>query len=72
MNDMTPQTKMKVLNIITATCAAMAMLGTLPVDSEHLPLPPSWRPYILSIGFGGSFLSRLLACFVPIFKDPDK
>ena len=65
---MKPETKLRILNAITATCAAMAMLGTLPVDSADLPMPENWRPYILSVGFAGTFISRFLACFIPILK----
>lgn len=48
---MTPQTKKKVLQFVTGTGAFLAAMGTLPVASEHLPFPPEWRPYIISVGF---------------------
>ena len=38
----------------------LAGLGTLPVDSADLPLPPEWRPYIISIGFFAVTLERWL------------
>jgi len=35
--------------------AALALLagglGTLPIDSAHLPMPPEWRPYLQSTAF---------------------
>lgn len=43
--------KKQVLQIITGLGGLLAGLGTLPVGSEHLPFPPEWRPYIISVGF---------------------
>lgn len=37
-----------------------AALGTLPVASADLPLPPEWRPYIISIGFFAVSLERVI------------
>lgn len=48
---MTPELKKQVLQIVTGLGALLAGLGTLPVDSAQLPLPPEWRPYLISVGF---------------------
>jgi hypothetical protein len=42
----------KTLTIISSSLAAlMGGLATLPVDSDHLPMPPEWRPYLVSVAF---------------------
>ena len=42
----------KALTIISSSLAAlMGGLATLPVDSEHLPMPAEWRPYLVSVAF---------------------
>jgi hypothetical protein len=48
---MTPQRKRQILQIVTGIGGLLAALGTLPVDSAALPLPPEWRPYLISVGF---------------------
>lgn len=51
---MTPKTPkvLKVLTIISSSLAAMmGGLATLPVSSDMLPMPESWRPYLVSIAF---------------------
>jgi hypothetical protein len=48
---MNPSHKKQALQIITGLGGLLAGLGTLPVDSEHLPFPPEWRPYVISVGF---------------------
>jgi len=48
---MTPERKKQILQIITGFGGLLAALGTLPVDSANLPLPPEWRPYLISVGF---------------------
>jgi hypothetical protein len=43
---------LKVLTIVTTSLAALAAgLGTLPIDSASLPMPPSWRPYLMGVAF---------------------
>ena len=42
----------KVLTNVSAALAAFAGgLGTLPIDSKDLPLPPEWRPYLMGVAF---------------------
>jgi len=48
---MSPETKKQFLQITTGLGTLLAGLGTLPVDSASLPMPPEWRPYIASVGF---------------------
>jgi len=41
-------TFVKVITNLSAALAALAGgLGTLPVDSANLPMPPEWRPYLM-------------------------
>lgn len=44
--------------IVSGLCGLGAIMGTLPVDSKDIPLPPEWRPYIISIGFFGLTMER--------------
>lgn len=48
---MTPEQKKRFLQIVTGLGGLLAALGTLPVDSADLPMPPEWRPYLISVGF---------------------
>ena len=41
----------KSLQVITGLGTVAAGLGALPIDSASLPMPPEWRPYIISVGF---------------------
>jgi hypothetical protein len=36
-------------NTSTALAALAGGLGTLPIDSANLPLPPDWRPYLQGV-----------------------
>lgn len=37
----------RIITIGSAALAALAGgLGTLPIDSANLPMPPEWRPYL--------------------------
>jgi hypothetical protein len=43
---------LKLLTIASTALAAFAAgLGTLPIDSASLPLPPEWRPYLMGTAF---------------------
>lgn len=43
---------LKILTIASTALAAFAAgLGTLPIDSADLPLPPEWRPYLMGVAF---------------------
>lgn len=47
--------------------AALALLagglGTLPIDSAHLPMPPEWRPYVQ----GTALLAlSIRTCIIPM------
>lgn len=43
---------LKILTIASTALAAFAAgLGTLPIDSEALPMPPEWRPYLMGTAF---------------------
>lgn len=33
-------------NLSAALAALAGGLGTLPIDSANLPMPPEWRPYL--------------------------
>lgn len=57
---MTAETKLKIVDSLTGLCALLAALGTLPTDSANLPMPENWRPYIISVGFGAAFLTRIV------------
>ncbi len=46
------------LTLLSAICGLGALMGTLPVDSDALPMPPEWRPYIISIGFAGLTIEK--------------
>lgn len=35
-----------ITNASTSLAALAGGLGTLPIDSAHLPMPPEWRPYL--------------------------
>lgn len=35
----------------TSIAAGLAGLATLPIPSADLPMPPSWRPYLMSVAF---------------------
>ena len=42
----------KILTIASSSLAAlMGGLATLPVPSDNLPIPPQWRPYLVSVAF---------------------
>jgi len=42
----------RILTIASAALAALAGgLGTLPIDSASLPMPPEWRPYLMGVAF---------------------
>lgn len=45
----------KTLKLLTTVSTALALfaagLGTLPIDSVDLPLPPEWRPYLMGVAF---------------------
>ena len=45
--------------IFTALAGIGAGLGTLPIPSSELPMPPELRPYIQSIGFFGTVLGLI-------------
>jgi len=38
-----------VTNVSTSLAALAGGLGTLPIASEHLPMPPHWRPYVQGV-----------------------
>ena len=43
---------LKFLTILSSSLAAlMGGLATLPIPSESLPMPESWRPYLVSVAF---------------------
>ncbi len=49
---MKTSTILKVLTIAATSLTALAAgLAALPVDSTSLPMPPSWRPYLVGVGF---------------------
>lgn len=48
------------ITALTALSLIGAGLGTLPIPSADLPMPPAWRPYIMSAGFFGLLL-RMVA-----------
>ena len=45
----------KVIRFLTITSSSLAALlgglATLPIPSSDLPIPPSWRPYLVSTAF---------------------
>ena len=42
----------KVLAIVSSSLAALlGGLATLPIPSSDLPMPESWRPYLVSVAF---------------------
>lgn len=42
----------KILTIVSSSLAAlMGGLATLPIPSSELPMPESWRPYLVSVAF---------------------
>jgi hypothetical protein len=42
----------KGLTIVSSSLAAlMGGLATLPIASSDLPMPPEWRPYLVSVAF---------------------
>lgn len=67
---MKTENKINITRLLDAGCALMAALGTLPVASADLPLPPSWRPYIIAVGFGGAFLAKLAAVAISAYNKP--
>lgn len=46
--------------IIAGLITLCAAIGTLPADSKDIPLPPEWRPYIISAGFFAATAERWL------------
>lgn len=61
--------KKQVLQAVTGTGALLAALGTLPVASEQLPLPPHWRPYIVSVGFFALMSRQWLGILTDLFDN---
>lgn len=61
---------LKVLTIVSSSLAAlMGGLATLPVGSEHLPMPPEWRPYLVSVAFiAAGFRVAILPALDSIIK----
>jgi hypothetical protein len=42
----------KILTIVSSSLAALlGGLATLPIPSSDLPMPESWRPYLVSVAF---------------------
>lgn len=49
---MTTPKAIKFLTIVSSSLAALlGGLATLPIPSADLPMPPSWRPYLVSVAF---------------------
>ena len=49
---MTTPKAIKILTIVSSSLAALlGGLATLPIPSENLPMPESWRPYLVSVAF---------------------
>ena len=59
------------INLLTALSLIGAGLGTLPVPSSELPMPPEWRPYIMSAGFFGLLLRLIAVSLRDAFMPPD-
>lgn len=57
------------LQFITGLGAILAGLGTLPIDSAQLPLPPEWRPYLISIGFFAITARQWLGIIADLLDD---
>jgi hypothetical protein len=66
---MTLPTKKQTLQVITGIGGILAGLGTLPVASESLPMPPEWRPYLLSVGFFAMASRQWLGVVTDIFDN---
>lgn len=60
------------INILTALSLIGAGLGTLPIPSADLPMPPAWRPYIMSAGFFGLLLRMITASIRDAFDNDPK
>lgn len=58
MNPEKTSKRQMALTILSGICGLGALMGTLPVDSSLLPMPPEWRPYIISIGFAGLTIEK--------------
>lgn len=61
-----------VINALTAVSLIGAGLGTLPIPSAELPMPPEWRPYIMSAGFFGLLLRMIAVSIRDAFQPPDE
>lgn len=59
----------KTLQFITGLGGLLAALGTLPVDSANLPMPPEWRPYIISVGFFAMSIKQWLPLIGDLLDD---
>jgi hypothetical protein len=59
------------INILTALSLIGAGLGTLPIPSADLPMPASWRPYIMSAGFFGLLLRVVAVSIRDAFEPPN-
>ena len=74
---MKPKTS-KIIKILTITSSGLATfaagLSTLPINSEALPLPPSWRPYTLGVALCAAGLRVLVVPVIDVItqhlKDP--
>jgi len=58
--------------VLTAISGISATLGTMPIDSEHLPMPPEIRPYIISIGFFGTVVGLVANSVISMLQAIDK
>jgi len=61
-----------VINALTAVSLIGAGLGTMPIPSADLPMPPEWRPYIMSAGFFGLLLRMVTVSIRDAFQPPDE
>jgi hypothetical protein len=59
------------INTLTALSLIGAGLGTLPIPSADLPMPPEWRPYIMSAGFFGLLLRVVAVSIRDAFVPPE-
>ena len=59
------------VNALTALSLIGAGLGTLPIPSADLPMPPAWRPYIMSAGFFGLLIRLVAVSIRDAFSPPE-